>query len=94
MRREVWRLMIQSKRFYVSSFRFAENVLVFSLVISVLLGIGLFYADIHIPERHYYATNGSVPPTELTAMSVPNETSVPLLPDDPTVDNDTKLIPK
>ena len=94
MRREIWRLIIHSKQFYVGTFRFVEYMLVFSLAISVLLGVGLFYAYRHIPERHYYATNGEVPPTELTALNAPNETSVPLLPNDPTVDSDVKLIPK
>ncbi|MDF1645977.1 MAG: type IVB secretion system protein IcmM/DotJ [Legionellaceae bacterium] len=94
MRREVWRLMINSKRFYVGTFRFAETALVFSLLISVLLGLGLFYVYVHIPERHYYATNGEVPPTELTAMDAPNETAIPLLAADPDIDDDEKLIPK
>jgi intracellular multiplication protein IcmM len=93
MRREVWRLLIQSKRFYVGTFRFAENALVFSLIISVLLGVGLIYVYLHIPERHYYATNGAVPPTELTAMDSANKTSVPLLAEDLTVDDDEKPIP-
>ena len=94
MRRELWRLMISSKRFYVGTFRFAESALLFSLICSVLLGIGIFYAYLHIPERHYYATNGEVPPSELTAMDEPNETSTPLLADDPVIDDDAKLIPK
>jgi hypothetical protein len=93
MRREVWRLLIQSKRFYVGTFRFIESALVFSLVISVLLSFGLIYVYLHIPERHYYATNGEAPPIELTAMDEANKTSVPLLADDPTVDDAEKLMP-
>lgn len=94
MRREVWRLLIQSKRFYVGTFRFIESMLVLSLLISVLLTAGVFYIYLDIPERHYYATNGVVPPSDLTAMDAPNETSVALLASDPTTDDDEKSIPK
>ncbi len=94
MRRETWRLMRASKGFYVRTFRFSGSMLVFSLVVNLVLGVGVFYAYTHMPERHFYATNGVVPPTELTAMSEPNETSTPLLPADQDVDNDEKLIPK
>ncbi|MCH9756822.1 MAG: type IVB secretion system protein IcmM/DotJ [Gammaproteobacteria bacterium] len=94
MQREVWRLMIGSKRFYVGTFRFLESMLVLSLLISVLLGVGLFYTYLHMPDRRYYATNGVVPPSELTAMEEPNETSTALLVADPVIDDDEKLIPK
>ena len=93
MRREVWRLLIQSKRFYVNTFRFAESALVFSLMLSVLLSIGLIAVYFHMAERHYYATNGAVPPSELTAVDAPNLTSSPLLADDPTTDDDEKAVP-
>lgn len=96
MQRETWRLLISSKRFYVGTFRFAESALILSFVVNVLLGGALFYAYLKVPARHFYATNGEVPPTELTAMTAPNETSVALLPADPDVDDDAteKLIPK
>jgi intracellular multiplication protein IcmM len=94
MRREVWRLLIQSKRFYVGTFRFIESMLVLSLLISVLLTAGVLYIYLDIPERHYYATNGMVPPSDLTAMDAPNETSVALLASDPITDDDEKSIPK
>ena len=94
MRRELWRLTISSKRFYVGTFRFAGGALLFSLMLSVLLGVGIFYAYLHMPDRHYYATNGAVPPSELTSMDAPDETSVPLLPPDPTGDEGLKRIPK
>ncbi|MDX2346422.1 MAG: type IVB secretion system protein IcmM/DotJ [Legionella sp.] len=93
MRREVWRLITKSKRFYVGTFRFAENALVFSLAISVLLGLVLLYAYFHIPERDYYVTNGEVPPTKLTAMDLPNESSEALLAADPAISDKEKLIP-
>ena len=94
MRSELWRLMITSKRFYVGTFRFAGSALLLSLMLSVLLGAGIFYAYLHIPDRHYYATNGVVPPSELTSMDAPNDTSIPLLASDPTGDDEEKLIPK
>lgn len=94
MRREVWRLLIASKQFYVKTFRFAETMLIFSLGLSVLLALALCYAYLHIPERHYYVTNGEVPPTELTVLDAPNNTSEPLLEADPDTSDDEKLIPK
>lgn len=94
MQREVWRLTIKSKRFYVSTFRFAEKALIFFMVLNVLLGLGVVYAYFQIPMRHYYATNGEVPPLELTPMDAPNETSIPLLAADPEIDDDKRIIPK
>jgi intracellular multiplication protein IcmM len=94
MRRETWRLIRASKRFYVGTFRFSGSMLVFSLCVNLVLGWAIFYAYAHMPERHYYATNGVVPPTELIAMSAANETSVPLLAADQNVNDDEKLIPK
>ena len=95
MRREALRLIISSKRFYVNTFRFAGTALLISLALNILFGLGLFYVYLNVPERRFYATNGVVPPVELTAMDAPNETSVPLLAAHP-VDNQTnsKAIPK
>ncbi len=93
MRREIWRLMIASKRFYVNTFRLAERILALSLVLNLLLVLGVCYAYFNLPERAYYATNGEVPPTVLTAMDAPNKTSVPLLANDLVSDDEEKVIP-
>lgn len=94
MRRETWRLMIQAKGFYVGTYRFLGTALACSVVCSVLLSLAIFYVYLHMPERHYYATNGEVPPSELTAMEQPNDTAVPLLADDPAADDEERLIPE
>lgn len=94
MQRETWRLQIRSKRFYVRTFRFAESALIVMIGVNIFLGLATLYVYTRIPERHYYATNGEVPPMELTALNAPNETSVPLLAADPVVDDAKKIMPK
>lgn len=94
MQRETWRLIINSKRFYVRTFRFAESALIVMIGFNILLGIGTFYVYTHIPDRQFYATNGEVPPVELTAMDTANATSVPLLAADRDIDDDRKVIPR
>jgi len=91
MRRAVWRVIRNSKRFYVATFRFAGRALIFSLVINVALGLGIWQAYFNTPERHFYVTNGIVPPTEVIPVDVPNESSVPLLANDPDV-TDGKIL--
>jgi len=90
MRRELWRSMISSKHFYVGGFRFAGKALFFSLILNLGLGAAIYQVYFHTPERHFYVTNGVTPPTELTAMSTANESSVPLLANDPDMNPDDK----
>jgi intracellular multiplication protein IcmM len=94
MQRETWRLRKASKNFYVRTFRFTGSTLVFSLLLNLVLGVVVFYEYVHQPIRHYYATNGATPPTELTAMNQPNMSSKALLGGAPPMDNREKLIPK
>lgn len=90
MRREQWRVMRGSKQFYVRTFRLAENTLVFSLLMNVLLGCAIYHVHFNKPERHFYVTNGVVPPTELSSMDTPNEGAEPLLANDPDAKDDEK----
>lgn len=83
MRRELWRSMISSKHFYVRSFRFAGKALFFSLILNICLGAAIYKVYFHTPKRHYYVTNGVTPPMELTALDSANESSEPLLGNDP-----------
>jgi len=92
MRRELWRVIKSSKNFYTMTFRFAGNALVFSLIINVVLGLVICQAYLYKPKRHFYITNGVVPPTELSSRDTPNESSVPLLANDPDAPDDEKKL--
>ena len=92
MRRDVWRVIRGSKNFHVTTFRLARTAIVFSLIINLVLGLAICQAYFYKPERHFYVTNGVVPPTELTSRDTPNESSVPLLANDPDAINDEKIL--
>lgn len=92
MRRELWRVIRRSKNFYTTTFRFSGNVLVFSLIINVVLGLVICQTYFYKPKRHFYITNGMVPPTELSSRDTPNESSVPLLANDPDSPDDEKIL--
>ncbi len=94
MSRETWSLIKQSKRFYVHTFRRAGTTLLFSIGINLALGCVIYYVYLIRPEHDFYATNGVTAPVMLTAMDVPNSTSVALLASDPVNDNDIKVIPQ
>lgn len=94
MSRETWRLLKQSKRFYVGTYRRAGSALILSVAMNVLLGIAIYYIYYSEPEHTFYATNGVTAPELLTAMTSPNTTSVPLLANDPDNDNEIKVMPE
>ena len=94
MSQETWNLIKQSKRFYVSTYRRMGTVLVISVVTNLALGCGIYYTYFNLPEPEFYATSGIAPPVLLTAMDIPNNTSVALLAPDPDVVNDVKKIPQ
>jgi intracellular multiplication protein IcmM len=94
MSRETWRLIKQSKRFYVNTFRMSGNALFFSMIINLILGLAIYYLYFNQPEHDFYSTNGVTAPIMLTPLDAPNDTSVALLPDDPENDDDNKVIPE
>lgn len=94
MSRETWRLIKQSKRFYVSTYRVTANTLIASIIINLILGFVIHFIYFSQPESDYYATNGAMPPIELTPMDSPNVTSVALLPSDPENESDGRVIPQ
>lgn len=93
MSRETWRLIKESKFFYVMTYRRVLTTLVFSTILNLCLGIALYFVYFNQPAPEYYATSGVVPPILLTAMDSPNNTSVPLLPDEELTDDTTRAIP-
>ncbi|WP_133128942.1 type IVB secretion system protein IcmM/DotJ [Legionella nagasakiensis] len=79
MSRVAWDLIKNSKHFYVDTYRKAITFLLFSTVLNVFLGMGIYYAYFNLPEPDFYATSGVTPPVMLTSLDEPNYTSVPLL---------------
>ena len=69
-------------------------MLVISVLISLLLGVAIGYRYFHQPEQHFYATNGFTAPIELNPLSAANDSQNPLLPPDPILSDQTKLIPE
>ncbi|MDF1684133.1 MAG: phosphoesterase [Legionellaceae bacterium] len=92
MRRELWRVIRRSKSFYATTFRLSGSLLVFSLFINVVLGLAVWQTYLTKPKRHFYITNGVVPPTELFSMDAPNEGSSPLLANDPDAADDENIL--
>ena len=83
MSRENWRNIRQSKRFYVSTYRWLIVSLIFSVTLNLVLELSIYAVYFNRKPVRYYATNGERPLIELTALSKKNETSVPLLVADP-----------
>lgn len=94
MSRETWLELKESKTFYVATYRGAATMVIVSSLLNLALCCGIYYTYFNRPERHYYATNGVTPPIELTAMKAPNNSSVALLPPDPTNVEAPKVIPQ
>jgi hypothetical protein len=68
--------------FYVSTYRKIILLMIYSVSLNVILfalGTYIFFNE-QPPE--YYGTNGATNPVQLSAMNTPNNSSIPLLPDD------------
>ncbi len=63
-------------------------------MVNLCLGVAIYYVYFGQPLNDFYATNGVTAPDLLTPMDIPNNTSVPMLPSDPDVDNNIKVIPE
>lgn len=94
MGRETWKTIINSKSFYVRTYRMGGRALIASLVINILLGLAIYYLYFHQPERDFYATSGITPPVQLTPMEEPNYSATPLLAPDPVENESVKVIPQ
>lgn len=94
MSRETWAILKGSKFFYVRTYRNALKLLIVSLCINLLLGYGIYYIHLAEPERDYYATSGETPPIKLTPLSAPNNSATPLLSEESSEDDNTRVIPQ
>ncbi len=88
-----WNRIINSKSFYVRTYRLAGRGLIISMVINFLLSLGIYYLYFHQPERAYYATSGITSPVQLKPREQPNYSTIPLLEADPPDDTSVKTIP-
>lgn len=94
MSRGAWRIIRDSKFFYVNTYRRVTITLVISTGINLFLGMAVYYLYFGQPEPEYYATSGVTPPILLTAMDSANYTTVPLLPEDDATEDITRAIPE
>jgi intracellular multiplication protein IcmM len=94
MSRSTWAQIKLHKNFNVNIYRVGLSFLIFSVVLSILLGLCISYIYLNEPERDFYATSGITPPVKLESMFVPNMSSNSLLDADPPADNGQRLIPQ
>ena len=94
MSRSAWKIIKQTKQFYVSAYRRSGSIIIVLVIINTLLSFGVGYTYFNKPERAYYATYGETPPVELTGMGSANDTSVPLLADETIIDSDVRNLPQ
>ncbi|MBA3536785.1 MAG: phosphoesterase [Tatlockia sp.] len=90
---EAWNKIINSKSFYIRTYRVAGRTLIISLLINFLLSLAIYYLYFHQPVRDFYATSGITPPVKLNPLEQPNYSATPLLETDPPNDNTVKIIP-
>lgn len=81
------------KRFYVHSYRRAIRILLISLLLNGLFVAGIYYKYITRPERDFYASDGITAPIQLNSLMQANNSTSALLPPDPVLNNETKVIP-
>lgn len=96
MSAESWHATQSSKRYYVGLYRRLGTYLLVSAALNlVFVGVALYFFFSRIAAT-YYSTDGASPPTPLSALSAPNESSVPLLASDPDHDahNEKKALPE
>lgn len=94
MSRGKWKQIQKRKGFYQRNYRILGSVLVLSTILNLILGLSVGYHYLNRKDNKFYATNGAMPPEELTPMDQRNMTSVSLLPDDPVNDEEAKVIPQ
>lgn len=94
MSRGKWNRIKQSKFFYVRYYRKMSAWLILSIILNVVLCFGLIYSYLNKPTRTFYATDGVTPPILINPLAQANQSSEALLPPDPVMEPDNKLIPE
>lgn len=94
MSRGTWNRIKFSKLFYVHNYRQVLTWLLTSVLLNGILCSVIIYSYFHLPDRHFYASNGITSPVELIARDEPNNSAEALLPPDPVNEDDDKVIPE
>jgi intracellular multiplication protein IcmM len=93
MGKAIWNSIIQSKLFYVRTYRLSLLILVISMIVNMGLLIFTILTYLSRPIPDFYATSGVIAPIQLTALYQPNHGPNALLPPDPPTDDQDKPIP-
>jgi intracellular multiplication protein IcmM len=93
MSKTAWTLIRSSKQFNVQVYRKLGRALVISLLLNAVMCCVAIYLFLTRPAHTYYASNGATPPSSLEALMAPNESSIALLPADPSSSAQVKSIP-
>lgn len=73
----------QGKFFYRNAYRRSVGALLISITITIFLLVTILFLIATEPEQTFYATSGETAPVKLQPLSAPNQSSTPLLPNDP-----------
>lgn len=93
MRRESLTEKKKSKGFYCTGFQKAVNVLFVSVALNICFVMAIHSKIAHKIEPNFYASDGVSSPIMLNPLDAPNESSTPLLPDDPHEEMMVRAIP-
>lgn len=94
MPRANWRLITRSKAFYVRTYRKLTVTIIMSMILNVVLCSLIGYVYLHRQPRMFYASNGIMEPIQLDVLEMPNYTENYLLPPDPILPDQDKMIPE
>ena len=91
MSRGTWTKIRQSNRFYVETYRWAVIALFFSVMLSAILSVAIYYVYSGRGQPDFYATDGVTPPVPLKALNHPNYSSGALLANDQNDNSNSKV---
>ena len=94
MTQSTWNLIKRSKGFYVNTYRKTGYFLLFSVVVNLIFVFSIYYVYFNRSLNDFYATSGVISPIKLTSLDSPNNTSTPLLANDPENEVENKVIPQ
>ncbi len=85
----------RAKGFYQRGFHYTVTVLIISVVLNFVFLAVIHNKLLHPGRTTFYASNGFFPaPIELKPLDVPNESSVPLLANDPPEEMMIRALPE
>ena len=94
MTQSAWDVIKRSKGFYINTYRKTGYILLFSIIVNLIFVFSIYYIYFNQSINDFYATSGMTSPIKLTFLDSPNNTSSPLLANDPETENENKVIPQ